>query len=164
MSNLGLELALETLGIPFLRAKVGDRYVMEQLLAKQWQLGGENSGHIICRDKVTTGDAIIAALQVLAVMVRDSVSLGTLCSGMSLLPQTLVNIRFSGNFDPLTSPQVLSEVAAVERQLAGKGRVVLRKSGTEPLLRIMVEGYCTDIIEQCADVIANTVKRIAHTE
>jgi phosphoglucosamine mutase len=158
MSNLGLELALEALGIPFLRAKVGDRYVMEQLLAQQWLLGGENSGHIICRDKVTTGDAIVAALQVLAVMMRELRSLAELCAGMTLLPQTLVNIRFSGQADPLSSPQVLSKVADVERELAGQGRVLLRKSGTEPLLRVMVEGRCAETIERCAQQIADVVR------
>lgn len=158
MSNLGLELALEALGIPFLRAKVGDRYVMEQLLAQQWLLGGENSGHIICRDKVTTGDAIVAALQVLAVMMREQRSLAELCAVMTLLPQTLVNIRFSGQDDPLTSPQVLSKVADVERELARQGRVLLRKSGTEPLLRVMVEGRCAETIERCAQSIAEAVR------
>lgn len=101
MSSIGLELALAERTIPFVRAKVGDRYVMEQLLAHGWQLGGESSGHIICRDKVTTCDGIVAALQVLTVLVEQQRSLADLCAGMTMLPQTLINVRFAGGSDPL---------------------------------------------------------------
>lgn len=157
MSNLGLELALADLNIPFVRAKVGDRYVMEQLLAEDWWLGGENSGHIICRDKVTTGDGIVAALQVLAVMVARQQSLAELRAGMTLLPQTLVNVRFKGEENPLLHPAVQAVVAEVEQRLGQAGRVVLRKSGTEPVLRVMVEGACADTIHQEARIIARVV-------
>ena len=158
MSNLGLEMTLAERGIPFVRAKVGDRYVMEQLLAHDWQLGGESSGHIICRDKVTTGDGIVAALQVLTAMVEQQRTLADLCSGMTMLPQTLINVRFTGGGDPLLSSQVQSAVEAAEQKLAYQGRVVLRKSGTEPLIRVMVEGMCSTTIEQCAQSIADAVK------
>lgn len=135
---------------------------MEQLLAQQWLLGGENSGHIICcRDKVTTGDAIVAAMQMLAAMMREQGSVAELCAGMTLLPQTLVNIRFSGQAgqaDPLSSPLVLSKVADVECELAEQGRVLLRKFGTEPLLRVMVEGCCAKTIARCAQSIAESVR------
>ena len=158
MSNLGLEMTLTERGIPFVRAKVGDRYVMEQLLVHDWQLGGESSGHIICRDKVTTGDGIVAALQVLTAMVEQQRTLADLCSGMTMLPQTLINVRFTGGGDPLLSSQVQSAVEAAEQTLAYQGRVVLRKSGTEPLIRVMVEGVCMTTIEQCAQSIADAVK------
>ncbi|VDY32534.1 Phosphoglucosamine mutase [Morganella morganii] len=140
MSNMGLELALKQLGIPFERAKVGDRYVLEKLQEKGWRLGAENSGHIILLDKTTTGDGIVAGLQVLSAMVRNNMSLHDLCSGMKLLPQVLVNVRFAGQHDPLTSEEVTRVAQEVEKELNGKGRVLLRKSGTEPLIRVMVEG------------------------
>lgn len=158
MSNLGLELALAERDIPFVRAKVGDRYVMEQLLAHGWQLGGESSGHIICRDKVTTGDGIVAALQVLTVLVEQQRSLAILCAGMTMLPQTLINVRFAGGCDPSLVPAVQSAVKAAEQCLASSGRVLLRKSGTEPLIRVMVEGQCAKTIELCAQSIADAVK------
>ncbi len=158
MSNLGLELALAERAIPFTRAKVGDRYVMEQLLAHDWQLGGESSGHIICRDKVTTGDGIVAALQVLTAMVEQQRSLADLCSGMVMLPQTLINVRFAGGSDPLQSSLVQAAVQAAEQRLAARGRVLLRKSGTEPLIRVMVEGQCAETIAECAQAIADAVQ------
>ena len=158
MSNLGLELALAERGIAFQRAKVGDRYVMEQLLAHDWQLGGESSGHIICRDKVTTGDGIVAALQVLTALVEQQRSLADLCAGMTMLPQTLINVRFAGGSDPLQSDLVQAAVHAAEQRLAGRGRVLLRKSGTEPLIRVMVEGQCAETIARCAESIADAVK------
>ncbi len=161
MSNLGLELALAERGIAFQRAKVGDRYVMEQLLAHDWQLGGESSGHIICRDKVTTGDGIVAALQVLTALVEQQRSLADLCAGMTMLPQTLINVRFAGGSDPLQSDLVQAAVHAAEQRLAGRGRVLLRKSGTEPLIRVMVEGQCAETIARCAESIADAVKAAA---
>ena len=140
-SNMGLELALKQLGIPFVRAKVGDRYVLEKLQEKGWRIGAENSGHVILLDKTTTGDGIVAALQVVAAMARNHMSLHDLCSGMKMFPQILVNVRFTaGKGDPLENDNVKAVMAEVEATLGSRGRVLLRKSGTEPLIRVMVEG------------------------
>ncbi|KMJ46040.1 phosphoglucosamine mutase [Xenorhabdus khoisanae] len=160
MSNMGLELALKQLGIPFERAKVGDRYVLEKLQEKSWRLGAENSGHVILLDKTTTGDGIVAGLQVLSAMVRNNMSLHDLCSGMKLLPQILVNVRFTGNTDPLQSEPVLEAVKSVETELNGQGRVLLRKSGTEPLIRVMVEGEDEEQVTALAHRIADAVKKM----
>ncbi|HBL6941863.1 TPA: phosphoglucosamine mutase [Morganella morganii] len=160
MSNMGLELALKQLGIPFERAKVGDRYVLEKLQEKGWRLGAENSGHIILLDKTTTGDGIVAGLQVLSAMVRNNMSLHDLCSGMKLLPQVLVNVRFAGQHDPLTSEEVTRVAQEVEKELNGKGRVLLRKSGTEPLIRVMVEGEDEAQVTAMANRIADAMKRV----
>lgn len=160
MSNMGLEIALKQLGIPFVRAKVGDRYVLEKLQEKGWRLGAENSGHIILLDKTTTGDGIVAGLQVLSAMVRNHMSLHDLCSGMKLLPQILVNVRFTGSHDPLQTPEVQKVAKAVEEELAGKGRVLLRKSGTEPLIRVMVEGENEEQVTVMANRIADAVKHV----
>ncbi|GAA0470335.1 MULTISPECIES: phosphoglucosamine mutase [Tatumella] len=158
MSNMGLELALKQLGIPFARAKVGDRYVLEKLQEKGWQLGAENSGHVILLDKTTTGDGIVAGLQVLTAMVRNHMTLHDLCSGMKLLPQILVNVRFSGETDPLSGNAVTLATAEAEAALAGRGRVLLRKSGTEPLIRVMVEGEDQQQVTALANKIADAVK------
>lgn len=158
MSNMGLEIALKQLGIPFERAKVGDRYVLEKLQEKGWRMGAENSGHVILLDKTTTGDGIVAGLQVLSAMVRNHMSLHDLCSGMKLLPQVLVNVRFKGKHDPLQSDAVIAAHEAVEKELAGKGRVLLRKSGTEPLIRVMVEGENEADVTAMANRIADAVK------
>lgn len=158
MSNMGLELALKQLGIPFARAKVGDRYVLEKMQEKGWRLGAENSGHVILLDKTTTGDGIVAGLQVLTAMVRNHMSLHDLCSGMKLLPQVLVNVRFSGDSDPLETDGVKAVAAEVEKTLAGRGRVLLRKSGTEPLIRVMVEGEDEAQVTALAHRIADAVK------
>ncbi|NHB94957.1 phosphoglucosamine mutase [Photorhabdus stackebrandtii] len=158
MSNMGLELALKQLGIPFLRAKVGDRYVLEKLQEEGWRLGAENSGHVILLDKTTTGDGIVAGLQILSAMVRNHMSLHDLCSGMKLLPQVLVNVRFSGSHDPLQSENVISVTKSVEAELNGRGRVLLRKSGTEPLIRVMVEGEDNVQVTALAHRIADAVK------
>jgi len=160
MSNMGLELALKQLSIPFARAKVGDRYVLEKLQEKGWQLGAENSGHVILLDKTTTGDGIVAGLQVLTAMVRNHMSLHDLCSGMKLLPQVLVNVRFSGEKDPLTAESVKQATDTVEKELAGRGRVLLRKSGTEPLIRVMVEGEDRQQVTLLANRIADAVKAV----
>lgn len=160
MSNMGLEIALKQLGIPFVRAKVGDRYVLEKLQEKGWRLGAENSGHIILLDKTTTGDGIVAGLQVLSTMVRNHMSLHDLCSGMKLLPQILVNVRFTGNHDPLQSTEVQQVAKEVEAELGGKGRVLLRKSGTEPLIRVMVEGENEEQVTAMANRIADAVKHV----
>ncbi|AXH63782.1 MULTISPECIES: phosphoglucosamine mutase [Providencia] len=158
MSNMGLEIALKQLGIPFERAKVGDRYVLEKLQEKGWRMGAENSGHVILLDKTTTGDGIVAGLQVLSAMVRNHMSLHDLCSGMKLLPQVLVNVRFKGQHDPLQSDAVVAANEEVEKQLSGKGRVLLRKSGTEPLIRVMVEGENEADVTAMANRIADAVK------
>lgn len=160
MSNMGLELALKQLGIPFARAKVGDRYVLEKMQEKNWRLGAENSGHVILLDKTTTGDGIVASLQVLTAMVRNHMSLHDLCSGMKMLPQVLVNVRFSGIGDPLEDEAVKSVTAEVEKALAGRGRVLLRKSGTEPLIRVMVEGENEAQVTELAHRIAEQVKAV----
>ena len=158
MTNLGMEIGLKELGIPFVRAAVGDRYVMEQLLDKGWKIGAENSGHIILLDKVTTGDAIVASLQVLASVVGNKTPLHLLTQGMTLYPQVLENVRFTGDSNPLESIEVKASVEAVEEELGNKGRVLLRKSGTEPLIRVMVEGEDAAIVQTSALKIADAVK------
>lgn len=160
MSNMGLELALKQLGIPFVRAKVGDRYVLEKMQEKGWRLGAENSGHVILLDKIATGDGIVASLQVLTAMVRNHMSLHDLCTGMKMLPQVLVNVRFAGEHDPLESDAVKAVAEDVEKDLAGKGRVLLRKSGTEPLIRVMVEGEDETQVTALANRIADAVKAV----
>ncbi len=160
MSNMGLELALKQLAIPFTRAKVGDRYVLEKMQEKGWRMGAENSGHVILLDKISTGDGIVASLQVLTAIVRNHMSLHDLCSGMKMLPQVLVNVRFSGSHDPLESDSVKAAAAEVEKTLAGRGRVLLRKSGTEPLIRVMVEGEDEAQVTELAHKIADAVKAV----
>lgn len=158
MTNLGMENGLKQLGIPFERAAVGDRYVMEKLLEKNWTIGAENSGHIILLDKVTTGDAIVAALTVLASVVDSGMSLYDLSQGMVLYPQVLENVRFSGDSNPIDAELVKAEVSAAEALLGDKGRVLLRKSGTEPLIRVMVEGEDSELVQSCASRIADKVR------
>ncbi|MDG3088926.1 phosphoglucosamine mutase [Vibrio hannami] len=158
MTNLGMENGLKQLGIPFVRAAVGDRYVMEQLLEKGWSIGAENSGHVILLDKVTTGDAIVAALQVLASVISSEMTLKELAEGMTLYPQVLENVRFSGDSNPLEAEEVKSAVEAAEEKLGTKGRVLLRKSGTEPLIRVMVEGEDSELVKNSALEIAAAVK------
>ena len=165
MSNLGLEHALQAQGIPFERAKVGDRYVMERLQAQGWTLGGESSGHIICLDRTTTGDGIVAALQVLTSMVRSGKRLHELKAGMHKYPQTMINVRLEQAFDALASSRVQAAVAEVEGELAGRGRVLLRPSGTEPLVRVMVEGedaiLVAKVAQQLADVVTEAMRESA---
>jgi len=158
MSNMSLEIALKMLGVPFVRANVGDRYVLEKMVEHNWTLGGENSGHIIIADKNTTGDGIIASLAVLSAMVQHRLSLNELASAVKLFPQVLINVRFAGGANPLESEAVKAVAADVEKRLEGKGRILLRKSGTEPLIRVMVE--CEDgvLAKQCAEEIAEAVK------
>ena len=160
MSNLGLELALAELGIPFVRAKVGDRYVIAELLARNWQLGGEGSGHLVCFQHTTTGDAIIAALQVLMALKRRDQGLGEARQGMQKCPQVLVNVRFAGGVDPLEHAAVQEASARVTEQMAGRGRVLLRKSGTEPLVRVMVEGDDEGQVRGYADELAKVVAQV----
>ncbi len=158
MSNMSLEIALKMLGVPFVRANVGDRYVLEKMVEHNWTLGGENSGHIIIADKNTTGDGIIASLAALSAMVQHRLSLNELASAVKLFPQVLINVRFAGGDNPLESEAVKAVAADVEKRLEGKGRILLRKSGTEPLIRVMVE--CEDgvLAKQCAEEIAEAVK------
>lgn len=158
MTNMGMEVALRNLGIPFERSDVGDRYVMERLLKNNWLIGAENSGHVILLDKVTTGDAIVAALQVIASIVGSKMSLKELCDGMSMFPQVLENVRFVGDNNPLESDAVKAVQADVESKLGDNGRVLLRKSGTEPLIRVMVEGEDAELVQQYALQIADAVK------
>ncbi|MGF1685603.1 phosphoglucosamine mutase [Photobacterium japonica] len=158
MTNLGMENALKNLGIPFVRAKVGDRYVMEELKKHEWLIGAENSGHVILLDKVTTGDGIVAALQIMASIVGSKMSLKELADGMTMYPQVLENVRFAGDNNPLESEAVLAAQAAVEAKLGEKGRVLLRKSGTEPLIRVMVEGEDAQLVQDSALQIAQAVK------
>lgn len=160
MSNMSLEIALKMLGVPFLRANVGDRYVLEKMVENDWTLGGENSGHIIIADKNTTGDGIIASLAVLAAMAQHKLSLNELASAVKLFPQVLINVRFAGGDNPLESDAVKSVAAEVEKRLEGKGRILLRKSGTEPLIRVMVECQDAALAQQCAEEIAEAVKKI----
>lgn len=159
MSNMSLEIALKMLGVPFLRANVGDRYVLEKMVENDWTLGGENSGHIIIADKNTTGDGIVASLAVLAAMAQHKLSLNELASAVKLFPQVLINVRFAGGENPLESDAVKSVAAEVEKRLEGKGRILLRKSGTEPLIRVMVECQDAVLAQQCAEEIAEAVKK-----
>jgi len=157
MTNLGLEMALRALGLDLRRAKVGDRYVMEGLLAENLILGGENSGHIICLDRTTTGDGIISALQVLSAMLQSGRSLHDLKAGMSKYPQVLINVSVTGEVDLRRSP-IQDAVRAVESQLGDHGRVLLRPSGTEPVVRVMVEGADAGAVERHARELAGVVR------
>lgn len=159
MSNMGLELALQAQSIAFARAKVGDRYVMADLEANGWLLGGEPSGHILCLDKSTTGDAIIAGLQVLAAVVEQGKNLYELRSGFEMLPQTLVNIRLKQMADPFADPVLAAAFAQAEQSLLGKGRLLIRKSGTEPMIRVMVEGQDAAEVAQLAQELADLVRQ-----
>jgi len=158
MTNYGLEQSLKRMNIDFVRAKVGDRYVMEVLSQRGWILGGESSGHIICLDKTTTGDGIISALQVVAAMRLRGVSLSELLAGMNKLPQKLINVKISRTHDPLNHSLIKQVVMDVEAGLSNKGRVLLRMSGTEPLLRVMVEGEDQDLVSKMAEQIASVVR------
>jgi phosphoglucosamine mutase len=158
MSNLGLDLALQALDIPFARSNVGDRYVMALLKEKQWRIGGENSGHILDLDHGTTGDGIVAGILVLAAMRRQNATLEQLVEQMKMLPQVLVNVRFEGDNNPLESDEVKAAQLQVEAALGARGRVLLRKSGTEPLIRVMVEGDDHQQVLAHANRIADAVK------
>ena len=160
MSNLGLELALYDLGIPFVRANVGDRYVIAGLQERDWQVGGENSGHIVCFQHTTTGDAIIAALQVLLALRRRGDSLAQARQALRKCPQVLVNVRFGGGVDPVEHPAVKEACARVTEAMKGRGRVLLRKSGTEPLVRVMVEGDDENMVRGYADELAKLVSEV----
>jgi phosphoglucosamine mutase len=157
MSNLGLEHALRENNIEFSRAAVGDRYVMEMLEERSWILGGESSGHIICLDRTTTGDGIVSALQVLQVLVNQQISLRDAKAGMNKYPQILINVPVQSKIDLENTPQIRQAVKDAETDLADSGRVLLRPSGTEPLVRVMVEGVDAPKVQQLAQQIADSV-------
>ena len=159
MSNLGLEQSLQADGIPFLRAAVGDRYVLAMLREHGGVLGGETSGHLLCLDRTTTGDGLVSALQVLAVMKRTGRPLAELTAGMPQFPQVMVNVRVRERIDPRQSPAIQAAVSRVEAALGRTGRVVLRASGTEPLIRVMVEGEDEAVVTRHANELAETVRR-----
>ena len=162
MTNLAFEHAMQRLGIPFARAKVGDRYVMEVLQQKDWQIGGENSGHIICLDKHSTGDGIVSALQVLHALRAGKQTLSQAAQDLVMYPQILINVKVSGKAaELLEQAAVKTVVKQAEQALDGKGRVLLRPSGTEPLLRVMVEGEDGVLVQQWAEKIAGVVKEVA---
>jgi len=161
MSNLGLEVALREQGIEFRRAQVGDRYVLSMLREHGGEVGGESSGHILLLDKTTTGDALMAGLQVLAVMRETGQGLAELAAGMSRFPQTMINVKVAKRFDPKTIPEVESTVQKVSQRLGNEGRVVLRPSGTEPVIRVMVEARDETDTVSCAEEIAAVVRRVA---
>ena len=157
MSNLGLEIALRDLGIPFQRTKVGDRYVVEALKENGWILGGEASGHILCSDLNTTGDGLVSALQVILALRESGIPLSELKAGMQKFPQTMINVRLSENVTIDDNKAINLAVAAAEKELGGRGRVLLRPSGTEPLIRIMAEGEDQDLVRRQVEAIAKIV-------
>ena len=161
MTNLAFEKAMARLGVAFGRAKVGDRYVLEMMREKGWELGGENSGHLICLDKHTTGDGIVSALQVLHAIRESDKSLAELTKDLVMYPQVLLNVTVPKGFDWKKHAAIKHAQAEAERELNGKGRVLLRPSGTEPVLRVMVEGEPRDAIESAAKNIARAVKSAA---
>ena len=161
MTNFALEKRFAEMQIPFARAKVGDRYVFEMLREKGWEVGGENSGHLLCLDKHTTGDGIISALQVLAALKTPSTSLGSYTAELKLFPQVLVNVRTETKIDFAGNTGVQRAVADAEANLAGQGRVLLRASGTEPVIRVMVEGPERVKVKALADTVADAVRAAA---
>lgn len=150
MTNMALEVAFKEMGVGFARAKVGDRYVLELMQERGWILGGEGSGHLLALDKHTTGDGIVSALQVLTALKRSGKSLADCCTELTLFPQTLINVRVQPGFDWTKNDAVVAEKEAVERELGDKGRVLIRPSGTEPLVRVMVEAKEAELAEAMA--------------
>jgi len=161
MSNIGFELAVRQLGLEFVRTPVGDRYIMSELREREWQLGGEPSGHIVCLATTTTGDGVITALQVLAAMRAQQLSLAEIRIGFEKYPQVLINVKCESRGD-LESKPVQQAVKAVEKELGDKGRVLLRRSGTEPLVRIMVEGEDAAQVQKLAEHLADVIKTEFH--
>jgi|TARA_B110000438_G_scaffold34053_1_gene33846 phosphoglucosamine mutase len=159
MSNLGLEIALRDLGIPFQRTKVGDRYVVEALKENGWILGGEASGHILCSDLNTTGDGLVSALQVILALRESGIPLSELKAGMQKFPQTMINVRLSEKVTIDDNKAINLAVAAAEKELGDRGRVLLRPSGTEPLIRVMVEGEDQDLVRRQVEAIAKIVEQ-----
>lgn len=159
MTNMAVELALKSRGIDFVRAKVGDRYVLEELSSRGWQLGGEGSGHLLALDRHTTGDGIVSALQVLQAVVRTGRSLPQWLDGVSLFPQRLINVRLQAGHDWKNSQALSSEQERVGRLLEGQGRILIRPSGTEPLLRVMVEAREQALADECAQALADAAVR-----
>ncbi len=160
MSNLGLELALSGLSIPFKRARVGDRYVLEMLQAHNGLLGGESSGHIVCLDRTTTGDGVVSALQVLAAAIEQGQTLSAAASGMDKLPQHMINVPIARGVDVMSDERVGQAVSELESRLGATGRVLLRPSGTEPVLRVMVEGEDAVVVQQHTQALAERVSEI----
>jgi phosphoglucosamine mutase len=158
MTNLGLELALSSMGIEFLRAKVGDRHVLAMLKKHGGTLGGETSGHVICLDRTTTGDGLITALQVVSIMQRTGKKLSELTAGMQRLPQVLLNVTVPQMGDPAAQPSIRDAVGDAEHALGTRGRVVLRASGTEPVIRVMVEGEDYQQVDSLARQLAESVR------
>ena len=160
MSNYGLEKAIMSLGVQFLRTRVGDRYVLEALKQHEWKIGGESSGHVVCLDKTTTGDGVVAALQVLAIMVKQDKTLQELCAGITLLPQTLINLKTDNALVLAENKRVIEAVNTLNATLDGDGRVLLRPSGTEPVLRVMVEGSDSKQVQIHAQKLTNEIESI----
>jgi len=154
MTNLGVERALRERGLDVVRAQVGDRYVLEELLARGWLLGGEGSGHLLALDRHTTGDGIVSALMVLQAAVRSGRSLADLLAAVRLYPQTLVNVRLSPGQDWAASPALAARRTEVERELGASGRILIRASGTEPVVRIMVEAADAALAHRSAQALA----------
>jgi len=161
MTNLGTEHALARIEVPFERAKVGDRYVLERLHANGWTLGGETSGHILCLDKHTTGDGIVSALQVLRALRETGETLESFTADLETYPQVMINVPVARGFRLDGAPGVGASVTAAEATLDGSGRVVLRASGTEPLIRVMVEGRDAALVRHTAETIAEAVRAAA---
>lgn len=161
MTNFGLERRFADMGIAFARAKVGDRYVLELLAERGWEVGGENSGHILCLDKHSTGDGTISALQVLAALARQQSSLADFTADLHMYPQRLINVRTPIELDLAATPSIQATVREAEGTLAQKGRVLLRASGTEPVIRVMVEGEDKELVDRLAETIANAVRQAA---
>jgi phosphoglucosamine mutase len=158
MTNMAVEVALLERGVEFVRAKVGDRYVLEELVARGWQLGGEGSGHLLALDKHTTGDGIVSALLVLQAVCRAGRSLADLLEGVALFPQTLINVRLQPGVDWRANARLADAQAGVVRELGNDGRVLIRPSGTEPLVRVMVEARSAELARQCAQRLADTLR------
>ena len=165
MSNMGIEIALAKLNIPFVRANVGDRYVMEQLTLRDWTLGGESSGHVICRDLVSTGDAIVAALQIRSALKQNDCSLSELVSDVYMMPQILINVHISKGQNPLETTLVNDAIDIAEKDMqvsskSPKGRILIRKSGTESIIRVMVEAESIELADKWANYIAEVVRSV----
>ena len=158
MTNMAVELALQQRGIEFVRAKVGDRYVLEELVSRGWCLGGEGSGHLIALDRHTTGDGIVSALQVLQAVVRSARSIAQWLDGVALFPQRLINVRLQAGQDWKNNATLQGVQREVEAELVGRGRVLIRASGTEPLLRVMVEAQDQALADRCAQRLADAVQ------